>query len=129
MGYTLEFNVGNVNDDAVIYSASLLATEEEEPPITHYPQSIKLKKHGTNRGTVNRFKIGVAGSDPVYFYDYAPHVFRYLRTKIYNVSDQSYLESILPKNVGGEITKVSEQIIANFSEGRSGAFFFLYSGQ
>merc|ERR1712228_29831 len=31
---------------------------------------------------------------------------------------------ILSRSVGGEITKVSEEIIANFSEGRSGAFFF-----
>ena len=121
---TLEFDVGNVNSDANIYSESLLATDEGEPPVTYYPQSIRIKKSSTNRGTVNRFNIGIAGSDRVSFTDYAPHVFRYLRTKIYGVSDRSYLEAILPPKVGGEITRVSEDIIAKFSEGRSGAFFF-----
>ena len=119
--YTLEFNVSNVNDEDDIYSESLLACDELEPSVAHFPQSIKSKK--TNRGTTNRFKIGVAGSDPVYFYDFAPHVFRFLRTKIYGISDRNYLESILPRTVGGDITKVSEEIIANF---RYFLCFFLF---
>ena len=120
---TLDFDV-NPNSDADIYSESLLATDESEPPNAYYPQSIKPKRASTNRGTVNRFNIGIAGSDRVSFTDYAPHVFRYLRTKIYKVSDKSYLQSILPPKVGGEITRVSEEIKQTFSEGRSGAFFF-----
>eukprot|EP01083_Nonionella_stella_P316555 1148453_1 len=120
---TLEFDVGM--GDGAMYSASLFATDEAEPPVTYYPQSIKVNAATKkNTGTVNRFNIGIAGSDKVSFTDYAPHVFRYLRTKIYGVVDRSYLESILPMKFGGAITRVSEDIIANFSEGRSGAFFF-----
>ena len=122
----LEFDVGNADSDGGIYSHSLLATEEESPPSHFYPQGISARRASTNRGTVNRFNIGIAGSVRVSFTDYAPHVFRYLRTKIYGVADRSYLESILPPAIGGEIniTKISDEIIAKFSEGRSGAFFF-----
>eukprot|EP01084_Bolivina_argentea_P060133 109880_1 len=106
---TLNFDIDDTNQ---IYSESLLATCESEPPSAYYPTSIKLKKSSTNRGTVNRFNIGIAGSARVSFTDYAPHVFRYLRTEIYNVNDRSYLESILPPNFDGEFTNVSEDIIA-----------------
>eukprot|EP01084_Bolivina_argentea_P060131 109878_1 len=104
---TLNFEIDNQ-----IYSDSLLVTRESEPVSAYYPTSIKLKKSSTNRGTVNRFNIGIAGSARVSFTDYAPHVFRYLRTEIYNVNDRSYLESILPPNFDGEFTNVSEDIIA-----------------
>ena len=122
-----DFDVGNADSDgADIYSQSLLATEEDVPPSHFYPRGIGVRKASRNSGTVNCFNIGIAGSARVSFTDYAPHVFRYLRTKIYKVSDRSYLESILPPAIGGEIniTKISDEIIAKFSEGRSGAFFF-----
>ena len=55
------------------------------------------------------------------FCDYAPHVFRYLRQSIYNVTDREYLESIEPCfNEHG----YQGEIMSKFSEGRSGSFFF-----
>eukprot|EP01084_Bolivina_argentea_P167517 290718_1 len=68
---TLEFDVG-INDG--IYHESLLGTYESEPLLSYYPSSIKIKKSFTNRGIINKFNIGIAGSDRVSFIDYAPHV-------------------------------------------------------
>ena len=63
------------------------------------------------------------------FTDYAPHVFRYLRTEIYDISDRKYIESVRPSTNESE----SQSIVAKFSEGRSGVvlclflnFFFLF---
>ena len=55
------------------------------------------------------------------FTDYAPVIFSYLRRNVFGVSDGSYKRSILPEN---DVSKVSLDLIAKFSEGRSGAFFF-----
>ncbi|ETO01537.1 phosphatidylinositol-4-phosphate 5-kinase its3, partial [Reticulomyxa filosa] len=54
------------------------------------------------------------------FIDYCPHVFRYLRTCVYGISDREYLSSMRQ----GADEKHIEDIVAKFSEGRSGAFFF-----
>ena len=127
---TLEFDVGGINDDNYDTFKVPLETIEPLPPKSYYPEKILNNRSNvggknTNRGTVNRFNVGIAGSDgdKVLFTDYAPHVFRYLRTKIYGISDTEYLESILPSTIKS-IKSISEDIIAKFSEGRSGAFFF-----
>ena len=58
--------------------------------------------------------------DGIPFKDYAPHVFRYLRQQIYEISDEEYLQSVRPPESEEQSKKIQEQ----FSEGRSGAFFF-----
>eukprot|EP01084_Bolivina_argentea_P038290 70804_1 len=54
------------------------------------------------------------------FCNYAPKIFSYLRS-VYGVTDESYYNSILPIN---DVSKLSLELCANFSEGRSGAFIF-----
>ena len=58
------------------------------------------------------------------FRDYAPHVFRYLRTQVFNVSDVEYLQSIRPTDSSKDLQALAK---AKFSEGRSGyVFFFVF---
>ncbi|ETO21262.1 G-protein-coupled receptor family protein, partial [Reticulomyxa filosa] len=54
------------------------------------------------------------------FTDYCPHAFRYLRTSVYKISDRDYLQSI---QQGAEEKNLMD-VVAKFSEGRSGALFF-----
>ncbi|ETO06745.1 hypothetical protein RFI_30648 [Reticulomyxa filosa] len=54
------------------------------------------------------------------FTDYCPHVFRYMRTKIYGINDRDYLSSVQQ----GTDEKHISDIVSKFSEGRSGALFF-----
>ena len=49
------------------------------------------------------------------FKDYGPHVFRYLRTQIYGISDTEYLESIRPSKI-----EMPGKVNQKFSERRSG---------
>ena len=51
------------------------------------------------------------------FRDYAPHVFRYLRTQVYGVPDAEYLQSVRPSDSKKDIQDLAK---AKFSEGRSG---------
>ena len=59
-------------------------------------------------------------SDGIPFKDYAPHVFRYLRQQIYDITDEEYLQSVRPPDQEEQTKLIQEK----FSEGRSGAFFF-----
>jgi len=60
-------------------------------------------------------------SDRILFTDYAPKVFGYLRRRVYGVNDDAYFKSILPI---ADASKIAVDLVAKFSEGRSGAFFF-----
>eukprot|EP01084_Bolivina_argentea_P203721 347878_1 len=113
---TLEFDV-NDDDQFNIYSQSLLATDEPEPDSEYYPHSTNLKttKH-INRGThaINRFNIGIAGSSRISFTDYAPHVFRFIRTKLYKMSDKEYMESILPQMFNSSMHELAKIMCDGF---------------
>ena len=98
----------------------MLSIPEPIPQKVYFPYSIH-KKPEQQRGAIDRFNIQIPGSngDAVPFTSFGMHVFRYLRTKCYGISDKQYIESILP-----ETSECIGEIVANFSEGRSGAFFF-----
>ena len=85
----------------------------------------KMRNYWPNRGTVNRFNIGITGSDRVSFYRLCAMYLdiwgpKYIKCLIED------LESILPPKVSGENARVSKDIKSTFSEGRSGAFFSLH---
>ena len=104
---------------------SLLHTQEPELGRVHYPDSLQ-RAPNTHEGAINRYKINLIddNNENIPFTDYAPHVFRYLRTEIYGINDENYYNSI---KLDG---RSNADICAKFSEGRSGAFFFYsYDGQ
>ena len=151
----------------------VLAIGEFEPNASNYARSLKIKDSKgikvmnifiTNENIINSKNLSVIESvdtatitkaktqnskEKIPFTDYAPHVFRYLRTNIYNISDFDYLSSIEPcfdekmaakyleqeynaslnqninhhnQNLAGKAS--SSDVKSKFTEGRSGAFFF-----
>ena len=100
---------------------TVLSIPEPPPQNVYFPDSVR-KNPAEHRGAMDRFGVEISGSrgDDVPFTDYAPHVFRYLRTSCYGISDKKYLDSILPEDT----EQCIGEIVAKFSEGRSGAFFF-----
>eukprot|EP01084_Bolivina_argentea_P308482 533441_1 len=89
-----------------------------------FPDDYPSKLDGKEKpNVIERYEVETLGahkSDGV-FTDYAPKIFVYLRENIYGISSESYYDSILPIN---DVSKVSLELVAKFSEGRSGAFFF-----
>ena len=62
------------------------------------------------------------GTDQIDFIEYGPHVFRYLRSQCFNTSEIEYIESV---KIAIENNSSMDELSAKFSEGKSGAFFFM----
>ena len=100
----------------------------------HFPpvSSIKMTKNSNlekeclKNQSIHRFLMashsGSGGTDQIDFIDYAPHVFRYLRSQCFATSETEYAESV---KIAIENNSSMEQLSAKFSEGKSGAFFFM----
>ena len=95
----------------------------------YYPKKIDGKPR---KNVIEQYEVNLLKNDlnkqqkkkenKVIFTDFAPKVFGYLRRTVYGISDEEYYESILPD--GSNANKISLDLVAKFSEGRSGAFFF-----
>ena len=109
---TIDGNAGN-NNNGNVSNKDILSDK-------YYPKKIDgdFDEH-----VIEQYPIGSVGAEQtnVVFTDYAPVIFGYLRRNVFGVSDESYKYSILPMS---DVSKVALTLIAKFSEGRSGAFFF-----
>ena len=76
----------------------------------------------THSNISEEITIGSQETQSIPFCDYAPHVFRYLRTQVFGVPDVDYLRSIRPSDSSKDIQALAK---AKFSEGRSGYVLFL----
>eukprot|EP01083_Nonionella_stella_P306004 1069897_1 len=70
--------------------------------------------------SIHRFLMSYNQS--IDFIEYSPHVFRYLRLQCFDTSDIEYAESL---KIAIQTNSSIESLSAKFSEGKSGAFFFM----
>ena len=105
------------------FSARLPIPEEYPDKIDGKLQHNVIEQYEINpRRDRKQSSVMTKKRNEVIFTDYAPIVFSYLRKNVYGITDREYYESILPG--GGDPSKISLDLCAKFSEGRSGAFFF-----
>ena len=65
----------------------------------------------------------------VYFRDLAPRVFMQLRTRVFDLDDDGYIEGLMGEGASGSRATLSataavDKMVLSFSEGKGGGFFF-----
>ena len=91
------------------------------PPMAsiYFKKGSKKEKEYQNSESIHPFLLPVDGKS-VRFIEYGPHVFKYLREQVFNITHDEFLESVT-LNDNANINSVK----AKFSEGKSGAFFYM----